>query len=86
MIGEGEVERLLSVEASRRDRALVAGLYLGGLSVSEACNLRWRNLQPRAGAGQVIVFGKGWRREQSQCRRKHGCCSFSYAATPAETI
>jgi integrase/recombinase XerD len=58
MIGEGDVERLLSVEASLHDRALVAVLYLGGLRVSEACNLRWRNLQPRAGAGQVTVFVK----------------------------
>jgi len=41
MIGEGDVERLLSVEASLRDRALVALLYFGGLRVSEACNLRW---------------------------------------------
>jgi integrase/recombinase XerD len=61
MIGEGDVERLLSVEAPLRDRALVAVLYLGGLRVSEACNLRWRNLQARAGAGQVTVYGKGGR-------------------------
>jgi integrase/recombinase XerD len=61
MIGESDVERLLSVETSLRDRALVAVLYLGGLRVSEACNLRWRNLQPRAGAGQVTVFGKNGR-------------------------
>jgi len=36
----------------------MALLYFGGLRVSEACNLRWRNLQARAGAGQVTVFGK----------------------------
>jgi integrase/recombinase XerD len=61
MIGEGDVERLLSVETSLRDRALVAVLYLGGLRVSEACNLRWRNLQVRGDAGQVTVFGKNGR-------------------------
>jgi integrase/recombinase XerD len=61
MIDESDAERLLSVEASLRDRALVALLYLGGLRVSEACNLRWRNLQARAGAGQVTVFGENGR-------------------------
>jgi len=58
MIGEDDVERLLPW----RRRFAIAHwwplLYLGGLRVSEACNLRWCNLQPRAGAGQVTVFSK----------------------------
>jgi integrase len=55
------VHRLLALEADARDHALLRLLYLGGLRVSEACALRWRDLAPRdgGGAGQVTVFGKG---------------------------
>ena len=34
-------------------------LYLGGLRISEVCQLRGRDLQPRDDTGQVTVFGKG---------------------------
>jgi integrase/recombinase XerD len=55
------VQRLLALEADARNHALLRLLYLGGLRVSEACALRWRDLAPRDGddAGQVTVFGKG---------------------------
>jgi hypothetical protein len=36
-------------------------LYAAGLRVSEACGLRWRNLQVRGDAGQVLIHGKGGR-------------------------
>ena len=42
-----------------RNRALLRLLYAGGLRVSEACALRWRDLQTRDDAGQVTVYGKG---------------------------
>ena len=38
---------------------LLTLLYAGGLRVSELCELRWRDLAERDGAGQVTVFGKG---------------------------
>jgi integrase/recombinase XerD len=55
------VHRLLALEADARNHALLRLLYLGGLRVSEACALRWRDLAPRDDAGQVTVFGKGGR-------------------------
>jgi integrase/recombinase XerD len=61
------VFRLLDRAAAPRDRALLRLLYAGGLRVSEAVALSWRDLQPRqhggqAGGqagGQVTVYGKG---------------------------
>ena len=53
------VLRLLDREPDARNRALLRLLYAGGLRVSEACALRWRDLQPREDAGQVTVYGKG---------------------------
>src|SRR5205814_1309244 len=43
------------------DRILLNLLYLGGLRVSEAIGLRWRNLHSRGDGGQVTVYGKGGR-------------------------
>lgn len=55
-----EVHRLLTYEPDRRNRTLLVLLYAGGLRVSEACALTWRDLQPRgANGGQVTVYGKG---------------------------
>jgi integrase/recombinase XerD len=55
--------RLLDRAATPRDRALLRLLYAGGLRVSEAVALSWRDLQPRQGggrdSGQVTVYGKG---------------------------
>ncbi len=61
VLSEGVVHRLLSVDARPRDRILLHLLYFAGLRVSEACNLRWRNLQFSDNAGQVTVFGKSGR-------------------------
>ena len=53
------VLRLIDREPDARNRALLRLLYAGGLRVSEACALRWRDLRPRDDAGQVTVYGKG---------------------------
>ena len=36
-------------------------IYVAGIRVSEATQLRWRNLRPRGDAGQITVFGKNGR-------------------------
>jgi integrase/recombinase XerD len=61
VLSEEDVRRLLFSDAQPRDRSLLNLLYFAGLRVSEACNLRWRNLHSRADAGQVTVFGKNGR-------------------------
>jgi site-specific recombinase XerD len=53
------VLRLIDREPDARNRALLRLLYAGGLRVSEACALRWRDLQTRDDAGQVTIYGKG---------------------------
>jgi integrase/recombinase XerD len=59
IVAEEDIQRMLALEPSARNRALLRLLYGGGLRVSEACALRWRDLQPRGEAGQVNVYGKG---------------------------
>ena len=59
ILEEGAVQQMLALERNDRDRALLRLLYLGGLRISEVCQLRARDLQPRDDTGQVTVFGKG---------------------------
>ena len=56
---EEDVLALLAHEPDRRNHALIRLLYAGGLRLSEACALRWRDLKQRGAAGQVTVWGKG---------------------------
>lgn len=56
---EANAMRMLALESGPRNRALLTLLYGGGLRISEACGLRWRDLAPRDGAGQATVYGKG---------------------------
>ena len=53
------VAQVIGGQTGARNRALLGLLYFGGLRVSEACGLRWRDVQLREGAVQVTVFGKG---------------------------
>jgi integrase/recombinase XerD len=53
IVGEEDVTRMLQAELRL--------LYGAGLRVSEACELRCRNLCPRGEAGQITVFGKNGR-------------------------
>lgn len=59
IMSEGDVQRMLALEPNQRNRVLLSILYYGGLRVSEACGMRWRNVQPRERGGQLAVFGKG---------------------------
>jgi len=59
ILDEGEVHRMIALEAMPRNRAILLTLYAGGLRVSELCSLIWSNLQNRDLAGQLTVFGKG---------------------------
>lgn len=61
ILPEEDTQRLLTAKTEPRDRALLQLIYVGGLRVSEACQLRWRNLRAQGDAGQVTVFGKGGR-------------------------
>jgi integrase/recombinase XerD len=61
VLSEEEVQRLLSGDPQPRDRTLLSLLYFAGLRVSEACNIRWRNLHFRGDGGQVTVYGKNGR-------------------------
>ena len=59
ILGEGAIHKILALEPSRRNRALLRLLYAAGLRVFELCALTWQHLQERDVAGQVTVLGKG---------------------------
>ena len=59
ILPEAAVHRMLALEPDRRNHALLRLLYAAGLRVSEACSLRWRDVQEHGDAGCVVVFGKG---------------------------
>ena len=61
ILPEEAVQRVLEAPGTPRDHVLLQTLYVAGLRVSEACGLRWRNLNARGDAGQVTVFGKNGR-------------------------
>ena len=59
ILSESDVHRLLALEPHPRNRVLLRVMYAAGLRVSEACGLKWRDVQEREGAGQITVYGKG---------------------------
>ena len=59
ILDETDVLRMIALEGMPRNRAILLTLYAGGFRVSEACSLKWSDLQNRDGAGQITVFGKG---------------------------
>ena len=61
IIPQEDVRRMIALEPDERNRVLLSVLYAAGLRVSEACGLRWRNLQTRGDAGQIVIHGKGGR-------------------------
>ncbi|CAN1721396.1 integrase/recombinase XerD [Hyphomicrobium sp. 1Nfss2.1] len=65
IIPEVDVKLLIrAASKSPRDRALVETLYAGGLRVSEAVTLRWRDVIARDKGVQLSVTGKGGRVRQ----------------------
>lgn len=59
ILSESDVHRLLAMEPHPRNRVLLRLLYAAGIRVSEACGLKWRDIQEREGTGQITVYGKG---------------------------
>jgi integrase/recombinase XerD len=59
ILSEADVQRILALEPSGRNRVLLTLLYASALRVSELCGLCWRDVQANAQGGQVTVFGKG---------------------------
>ncbi len=59
ILSEAQVQRMLALEPSSRNHALLRLLYAAGMRVSEACALQWKDAQERGEAGQVAVYGKG---------------------------
>ena len=59
ILPEEAVQRVLEAPGTARDHVLLQTLYIAGLRVSEACGLRWRNLNARGEAGQVTVRKNG---------------------------
>lgn len=59
IMSEEQVFTMLAKETNKRNHALLRLLYASGIRVSEVCDLRWKDVQPRGDTGQITVFGKG---------------------------
>ncbi len=60
VIDESALLRMIDLEPSVRNAAMLALMYAAGLRASELVTLRWRDCQPRTnGHGQITVLGKG---------------------------
>jgi integrase/recombinase XerD len=59
LLSEFEVQSMIVLETNPRNRLILRLLYLGGLRVTELCQLKWKDLQRRGESGQVTVLGKG---------------------------
>lgn len=65
ILSADDVHSIIASAGGKRNRALLRLLYIGGLRVAEAVDLRTRDLRERGGdydgkgGGQVTLFGKG---------------------------
>ncbi len=59
ILSESDVQRIIALEPSPRNRVLLTLLYASGGRVSEVCGLTWKDCVSRDDAGQVTLFGKG---------------------------
>jgi site-specific recombinase XerD len=70
ILEESEVARLIQAAPEGRDRALLKLLYVSGVRVAEVCGLKWCDVLPRTGGGQITVFGKGGKTRNILLRHK----------------
>jgi len=59
ILSEDEVHKMLALEPSKRNRAILRLLYSAGLRVSELCHLAWKDVQERKETAQITIYGKG---------------------------
>ena len=59
ILSEADVQRLIGMEDNKRNKVLLNLIYIAGLRVSEACSLKWRDVQPANDGGYITIFGKG---------------------------
>ena len=59
ILSESDVQRIIALEPSPRNRVLITLLYASGGRVSEVCRLTWKDCVERDDGGQVTLFGKG---------------------------
>ena len=59
ILDEFQIAQLIEAAPEGRNRVLLKLLYVSGVRVSELCDLKWRDAQPRPEGGQISVFGKG---------------------------
>ena len=59
ILRDTEVQSMIALELSLRNRVILLLLYASGVRVSELCQLTWKDLKPRGESGQVTVLGKG---------------------------
>lgn len=59
LLTEEEVQRLIRAARPGRDQLLLRFLYLTGARVSEACQVRWKDISQQGGRMVVTLYGKG---------------------------
>jgi len=59
ILAHEDVMRIIDREDKPRNHAILRFLYESGARVSELCNLKWRDVQPRENGAQATLFGKG---------------------------
>jgi len=59
ILEETDVLKMIALENTPRNKAILLTFYASGFRVAELCRLEWSDLQSRDKAGQITVFGKG---------------------------
>jgi integrase/recombinase XerD len=72
ILSEDDVLLMIALKKNPRNRTIPRLLYLGGLRISELCDLRARDVAPRGDSGQITVLGKGGKPGRSCSSRRCG--------------